>query len=118
MRAATTMNEIDFFGQEGGRLAAAFAAGCVAAFAFLSSIGGFIWKIIGKTRQDRIEELSKALTKEQERYAAMEDRLVRRIEQLETILIMETAGNIRQATQLSISEIRRDYQRERDGCGE
>lgn len=109
MRGAVAMSDVNFFGADGGRLAMAFASGCVATFAFVSAIGGFLWKMIGRSRQDRIEELTKCLDEERARCSAMEDRLVNRIEQLETILMFEMAGNTRQKAQLAIAEIRRDY---------
>lgn len=104
------MSEIDYFGHEGGRMAMAFAAGCVAAFGFLSTVGGFIWSFIDKARQDRIDELCKELMDERKRCDAMEDRLVRRIEQLETILMMGSSGKDRAAVAThEIGEARAEY---------
>lgn len=96
----------DFLGADGGRLALAFASGCVATFSFVSVLGGFFWKIMGKTRQDRIDQLEKDLKDEQARCADMEKRLVGRIEQLETILLFEVVGNVRQGAAVAIAELR------------
>jgi hypothetical protein len=96
----------DFLGADGGRLALAFASGCVATFGFVSLLGGFFWKIMGKTRQDRIDQLEAALKDEQARCSEMEKRLVGRIEQLETILLFEVAGNVRQGAAIAIAELR------------
>lgn len=107
----------DYFGADGGKLAMAFASGCVATFAFMAAIGGFIWKLVGK---DRIEELAAQLAEERRRCAEMEQRLVTRIEQLETILLFETAGNVRQNSARAIAELHEQY-RERikdEGTGQ
>lgn len=105
MRVAARM-DTDFLGADGGRLALAFASGCVAAFGFLSMLGGFFWKVMGKARQDRIDQLEIDLKSEQARCAEMEKRLVGRIEQLETILLFEVAGNVRQGAAIAIAELR------------
>lgn len=115
----------DYLGVDGGRLAMAFASGCVATFAFTAAIGGFIWQLIGKSREYRIKDLRADLVAEKERCAEMERRLVDRIQQLETLLIFETAGNVRQGAQLAITEIRREVEarvrsaaQEKDGVTE
>lgn len=105
MRVAAQM-DMDFLGPDGGRLAMAFAAGCVAAFSFFSLIGGFFWKVMGRTRLDRIGQLETDLKSEQVRCAEMEARLVSRIEQLETILLFEAVGNVRQGAAVAIAELR------------
>lgn len=105
MKATATM-DTDFLGADGGRLALAFASGCVAAFTFLSLLGGFFWKIMGKTRQDRIEQLEIDLKAEKAQCAEMEKRLVGRIEQLETILLFQVVGNVRQDAAIAIAELR------------
>ena len=105
MRVAAKM-DTDFLGADGGRLAMAFAAGCVATFTFVTGIGAFIWNLVGKTRQDQIERLSADLKAEQARCAEMEARLVARIEQLETILLFEAVGNVRQGAAVAIAELR------------
>lgn len=99
------MSDMDFMGADGGRLSLAFAAGCVATFTFMMSIGGFIWKLIGRSRIDRIEELKTALADEKARCAEMEIRMTSRIEQLETVLLFETVGQVRQNAQMAISEM-------------
>ena len=93
------MNGIDWLGEDGGKLAGAFAAGCIAAFGFLSAVGGWLWKIVGRTRQDRIDELEKAMADDRRRCDAMEQRLVQRIQNLEGML----AGTIRQDAQRIVS---------------
>jgi hypothetical protein len=102
--------QVDYFGADGGKLAIAFASGCAGTFAFMMMIGGFIWRLVGRTRKDRIRELEKQLDDDRDRCRNMETRLVDRIQQLETLLIFETAGNIRQGTQLAIAEIRREVE--------
>lgn len=110
MRVAAQM-DTNFLGADGGRLALAFASGCVAAFSFLSLLGGFFWKIMGKTRQDRIDQLEADLKAEQSRCAEMEKRLVSRIEQLETILLFEAVGNVCQGAAVAIAELRANVER-------
>lgn len=83
MRAAAIMSDVEYLGPDGGRLALAFAAGCLACFTFLSMVGGFIWKLVGKTRVDRIQAL-------------------------ETIILFERTGQIAQGAQVAISEVHRD----------
>lgn len=100
----------DYYGADGGRLAVAFASGCIATFAFMCSIGAFIWNLVGRSREYRIKDLRADLAAEKERCAEMERRLVDRIQQLETLLIFETAGNVRQGAQLAVSEIRREVE--------
>lgn len=94
MRLTTAMSNLDFVGSDGGRLAMAFAAGCIATFSFILAIGGFIWKTIGGERKDRIAELKVDLDKERQACREMEVRLVKRIEQLETIVILKAAAGL------------------------
>jgi hypothetical protein len=98
------MNDVDLLGADGGRLAMAFASGCVATFAFMATVGNFMWKVVGKSR---ITELEKALADEKLRCSEMETRLGDRIAQLETVLLFETVGHVRQNAQLAISELSR-----------
>src|SRR5262245_11944388 len=99
------MGDIDLLGADGGRLAAAFASGCVATFAFMLMIGGWLWRLIGKTREDRIAELIKTLDDSEARCREMEIRLTDRISQLETILLFETVGQVRQNAARAIAEL-------------
>lgn len=99
------MTDLNFLGADGGRLAMSFASGCIATFAFMSTVGAFIWGLVGKHKQDRIDQLAADLAAEKTRCTQMENRLVSRIEQLETVLLFETVGKIRQDAQISISEI-------------
>src|SRR3546814_19568503 len=71
--------DIDFLGVEGGRLAMAFAAGCAATWAFLRTT--FTAQL-----RTRITELEGMVAAERKRCAAMETRLVQRIQQLEASL--------------------------------
>lgn len=114
MRAATGMGEVDFFGASGGQLAMAFAAGCVATFAFMMAIGSFIWRLVGDARLNEIKQVRADLTTEKERCGEMETRLVARIEQLETILLYEAMGNVRQGAQLAVSELRNEISARRE----
>ena len=97
---------VDFLGEDGGSLAMAFAAGCAATFTFCTSIGAFIWKFAGNVRKDRVTELEEALKAESARCAEMERRLVDRVQQLESVLLFEVAGNVRQNAALAIAELR------------
>jgi hypothetical protein len=97
----------DYLGAEGGRLAVAFATGCIGTFAFMAATGRFIWGIIGKTREDRITELSNELAEERRRCNEMEIRLNDRISQLETVLLYDKIGQVRQNTQIAISDLSR-----------
>ncbi len=90
MRVATAMNDLDWLGQDGGKLAMAFAAGCVATFGFMSAVGGFLWKMIGGHRKDRITELEKELANERAHCASQIQLLTARIQQLEAIFTMHT----------------------------
>lgn len=110
MEGARTMS-IDLGGEDGGRLAGAFAAGCVAAFTFLSLIGKFLWSLIGKTKDDEIGRLKVELDADRERCAAMEVRLVQRIQQLEGFIIAMApmGGALRQDIQKAISETRVEH---------
>jgi len=108
MRVAAIMSDLEYLGPDGGRLAIAFAAGCFACFTFLSTVGGFIWKLVGKTRVDRIAELEASLAEERQHCRAMEARLVDRIQSLETIVLFGRAGDVSQGAQAAISELHRD----------
>lgn len=94
MRIATAMNDLDLLGQDGGKLAMAFAAGCVATFGFMSAVGSFIWKMIGGHRKDRITELEKALVEERSNCHEQLTALNSRIQQLETLFTMHTGIQI------------------------
>lgn len=97
---------LDYGGEQGGQLAMAFAAGCVSASAFWGLIGKFMWSILGKAKDDRIAELERAAVEERHRCAAMETRLVQRIQQLEGFVLAMSSGDLRQQVQLAISERR------------
>lgn len=94
MRVATAMSNLDWFGQDGGKLAMAFAAGCVATFGFMSAVGSFIWKMIGGHRKDRITELEAALADERANCHEQLTALNARIQQLETLFTMHTGIQI------------------------
>jgi type II secretory pathway component PulM len=77
MQRVAKMNELDLMGVHGGELAIAFAAGCAACWAFLRTL------FTSPLRQ-RVRELEISLASERSMCREMENRLVRRIEQLET----------------------------------
>ena len=77
----------DYLGPDGGRLGLAFAAGCIAAFGFLSLIGKFIWSMIGKAKDDEITRLKAEMEADRKRCTEMEVRLVTRIQQLEGYIL-------------------------------
>lgn len=83
---------IDYAGPEGGRLAAAFAAGCTATYVFIRNL---VMKPAIKSCHQRINELTED-----------RDRLLRRVDTLETILLTHGSGEIRSAIQAAISELR------------
>lgn len=101
--------DIDYTGSQGGLLALAFAAGCVACFSFCALIGGFMWKILGKAKDDEIARLNRAAQEHHERCTEMETRLVARIQNLEGALL--SAGLLRQQVQGVISEHRLETDR-------
>lgn len=98
--------EIDYLGPQGGLMALAFAAGCVACFSFCAIVGRFIWAAIGKVKDDEITRIKAEAEADRDRCAAMEIRLVQRIQQLEGIILTIAPGNMRQQVQAAISEIR------------
>lgn len=98
--------EIDYLGPQGGLMALAFAAGCVACFSFCAIIGRFIWAIIGRAKDDEIARIKAEAEADRDRCAAMEIRLVQRIQQLEGIILTIAPGNMRQQVQAAISEAR------------
>jgi hypothetical protein len=88
------MADLDWLGQEGGKLAMAFAAGCVATFGFMSAVGGFMWKMIGGHRKDRITELETALAEERANCHEQLTALNARIQHLEALFTMHTGIQI------------------------
>jgi hypothetical protein len=90
MGAATQVGDIDWMGAEGGRLWAAFAAGCVGTWTFLQ---GFFWRGIRKSYEARI-----ALLEEHN------DQCHQRQTQLETMLWMHGPQQLRQQIQSVVSE--------------
>lgn len=105
------MDDLNLLGADGGRLAAAFSAGCVATAAFMSGIGTFIWKAVGGQRQDRIAELAKDLATERANCREMEQRLIRRIEQLEMMWNVETGRHAVTTTFRAVEIESRDDER-------
>lgn len=96
----------DYTGQHGGLLAMAFAAGCVACFAFCSLVGKFMWSILGKAKDDEIVRLKQSIADDRQECRDMEIRLVQRIQYLEGILLMVAPGHMRQQIQTALSEQR------------
>jgi hypothetical protein len=94
MRLTGAMNQLDYLGAEGGRLALAFAAGCVATFAFMTAIGSFFWKLLGGHRKDRITDLENDLAAERENCRLELSRQSDRIQQLETLFTLHTGIRI------------------------
>ncbi|WP_374551988.1 hypothetical protein [Sphingobium yanoikuyae] len=97
---------IDYTGAHGGQMAMAFAAGCVACTAFWGLIGKYMWSILGKAKDDRIAELEGTIEADRAQCAAMETRLVQRIQQLEGFVLAMSSGDLRQQVQRAISEDR------------
>lgn len=84
------MGDLDWMGAEGGRLAAGFAAGCVATWTFLN---GFFWRGIRKSYEARIELLE-----------THNEQCSQRQLQLETMLWMHGPQQLRQQIQGVVSE--------------
>lgn len=81
---------VDLTGPEGGGYAAAFAAGCTATWVFVRNL---VMRPAIKSCHQRIAELTED-----------RDRLVRRVEQLETILMTRSPGDLAAAVQAAVSE--------------
>lgn len=99
----------DYLGSLGGQLAMAFGAGCVATFVFMSTIGSLIWKLVGDSRQSQIKQLRADLRDEKENCARQLEGQRVRIEQLETILLFETVGGLRQDAAKALAELKGRY---------
>lgn len=107
------MQELDYTGAQGGMLAMAFAAGALFAFGCLAALGKFLWSIIGRVKDDEIARLKLDAKEDRDRCAAMETRLVQRIQQLEGIVLMTSPGDLRQDVQRALSEYRSESERAR-----
>lgn len=83
---------MDLSGADGGALAAAFASGCAATWGFIQMV--------------MIGPLKKQLAELKVECMAREARSGRRIDQLETLLLMHGPGPLRQDLQAAISEMR------------
>lgn len=97
---------IDYTGAHGGQLALAFGAGWAACATLCMALGAFLWKILGKAKDEQIASLIKTIEKNEERCAETIDALSNRVQQLETILFMHSSGPLRQDLQKAISEQR------------
>jgi hypothetical protein len=97
MRALT----VDYTGQQGGLMAMAFAAGWAVASALWIGIGGIIWKMF-------VEPRIRTLESDIESYK-------RRIDQLETVLLLHGPQQLRQAMQAAISETHIDIEEVKAG---
>ncbi|WP_157784791.1 hypothetical protein [Sphingobium xenophagum] len=104
MRANTL--SIDYTGAHGGELAMAFGAGWAACAALCAALGAFMWKILGKAKDEQIASLIKTIEKNEERCAETIDALSNRVQQLETLLLIHSSGPLRQDLQKAISEQR------------
>lgn len=97
---------IDYTGAHGGQMAVAFGAGWTACAALCAMLGTFLWKILGKAKDEQIASLIKTIEKNEERCAETIDALQRRIAALELILFTHSSGPLRQDLQKAISEQR------------
>lgn len=93
---------LDFSGADAGSLAIGFGGGWGTCLALLTGIG----KILGKAKDDRIDQLANDLANEKTQCREDKRELSDRIGQLETILLMHSAGPLRQDLQKAISEQR------------
>lgn len=96
---------LDYTGEQGGMLAMAFAAGCVACTAFWGFIGKFLWGELGKAKDDTIADLKKTIVKNEERCAEHVDALTDRVKQLETLLLLHGPGDMRQDLQRALADM-------------
>ena len=96
MNSATTagsrVSGIDWLGADGGSLAAAFGAGCVATWGFIQTV------LVGP--------LKKQMTELKDECEKRDDRSAQRIQQLETLLLLHGSGELRQQLQAALSEER------------
>src|SRR3546814_992773 len=92
MQGAATVNGIDILGADGGKLAAAFATGCVATWGFIQMV------LIGP--------LKKQLQELKDECKERDDRSVQRIQQLEPLLLPHGPGQLLQQLQAALSEER------------
>lgn len=102
MNSATTAGSrvaIDFLGADGGQLAAAFGAGCVATWGFIQMA------MIGPLKS-RISELKDEIGALKDECKDRDDRQAQRINQLETLLLLHGSGPLRQQLQAALSEDR------------
>lgn len=97
---------LDYTGEQGGLLSMAFAAGCLAASAFWGVIGRFMWSVLGKAKDDRIEQLEATIAENEARCAETAAAQSLRVQQLETLLLLHGSGALRQDLQRVISERR------------
>lgn len=93
----------------GGIDGASFGAGWAASTAFLSGLGAWLWRVLGKAKDDQIATLVKRIEHLEHDQAEERDRCQRHIDGLNTrIAILEamTLGGVRQQVQGAVSEIR------------
>lgn len=93
--------QVDYAGPQGGMLAMAFAAGWAVATALWMAVAGTIWKLFLEPRIKSLEEAN--------------DDYKRRIEQLETILMIHPPAATAQRVQAVASEIHVDIAELRAG---
>lgn len=90
---------MDFLGPDGGLIATSFGTGCVACW-------GFVRMFMVPPLKARVAELKDELTDLKEDCAKRDERQARRIDQLETLLLMHGSGPLRQEMQKVVSEQR------------
>ncbi|WP_343518085.1 hypothetical protein [Sphingomonas sp.] len=98
--------DLDYTGPQGGLLALAFAAGCVACFAFCALIGKFLWGVLEKAKDNEIACLKASAEEDRQHCREMEERLNARIASLEGALLMGVPGHLRAQVQAALSEQR------------
>ena len=90
--AGSRVSGIDWLGADGGSLAAAFGAGCVATWGFIQAV------LVGP--------LKKQMSDLKEECEKRDDPQAQRINQLETLLLLHGSGELRQQLQAALSEDR------------
>lgn len=108
------MPPIDYMGPQGGALAMAFAAGCIATATAFVAAGAALWKWFFNPRLDELKaqleaerkEFREQLRDERDQCERQISQLRDRIIQLETILTQHGSPSLRQAIQAAMSEAR------------
>lgn len=102
---------MDLMGEDGGKLAAAFAAGCVATAGFFVTIGLWLRDFLAKGHDAEVATLKAQITQivadrkeDNDRCAEMETRLIARIQNLEGVLLSYGNPRVRDELQARVAD--------------